>query len=326
MLNVYQNVWFYDHFHLILGMGGFLGSTMSIAETYRFEDQYIVGSHGGSGNDGSSGSSGSVMWMAVLCLYGRGLAMCLTGIGLTIVNGSMLDNAMQTMGRSSGSSGSSSRSGSGASSDASSGSSGSSSGGGGGREMMKYNSLAFQEDGEGKCEDETTQVGEKGMKEEEDKTQEDEQHVVIVGRVVDEKKEAIEWLKVGHWSLILYAVTFGFLLLCVQVTGSQMNERMKASMDQSALITGELLGFDVAWHVLFFGVLVAWHGLMTKNLLTLGIATGLVCSTCVTCAVGGWLIMGQESMSFMMVALWLGSFSSMYLLINCLKCLNEMFE
>ena len=164
------------------------------------------------------------------------------------------------------------------------------------------------------------------------------QHIVTVGKATNEKKEAMEWLKVGHWSLILYACSFGFLLMVVQVTGHQLQLQASpkstttpmATMQSKdmALITGELLGFDVAWHVLFFGMLLTWHGMMAKNLLTLGIASGLVGSTGVTCGVGGWLLTntGQQEIELFCTGLWICCGASLYLFGNCVWILKGMFD
>jgi len=359
LVNVFQNIWFYSYFHYILGLGGVLGCTMSIAESFRFEPvDHLVGKI--NNEEGESAGEKMLLLMTVVCLYGRAFSMLLTGVGLFTMNGAQLEEGMRVV-----SNGSRSERNN--------------------NQMIKYDSLARLEmtriEGEEKEEE-----GEKEEEEEEEEEEEKEkttetketketpdskeieppqcrapettkhvrnnrntrqdldqeendkqnQHIVTVGKAINEKKEAMEWLKVGHWSLILYACSFGFLLMVVQVTGHQLQALPKSTTTpmatmqskNTALITGELLGFDVAWHVLFFGMLLTWHGMMTKNLLTLGIACGLVGSTGVTCGVGGWLLTntGQKEIELFCTGLWICCGASFYLFGNCVWILKGMFS
>ena len=42
----------------------------------------------------------------------------------------------------------------------------------------------------------------------------------------------------------------------------------------------------MAWRILFFGLLLTWHGLVLECFLTLSIAAGIAGSTVLTCGVG----------------------------------------
>ena len=286
VLNVHQNLWFYDKFRGLFALGGLLGSIMAVGETTLFQLP----------------SNNYVTRVVVVCLLGRGVGMFCTGIGMSLLNKAMLKHGMEIVS---------------------------------GKSIVFYNcleSIELQEN----MEELDMDIEEKNMEteatahkeedaggEEEEEEEEEDHNIVVVGQAKDKKKEAMQYLAAGNWSLIIYAFCFGALLLTIQVVGSQMRE---VSMNNSALITGELLGFDVAWHVLFFGLLLTWHGLVAKNFLTLGIATGLVTSTFLTCCVGGWMVYGDEHLGGQVcVWLWLCCFAALYLVINCVMVLYEMF-
>ena len=321
LVGVYQNIWFYSSFRWIFALGGVLGFIMSMAEIGRFDVTF--------GTREGEKDMGGVGRLVVVCLLVRGVGMLLTAAGLATMGGKELVEGMDACrdGR---------------------------------RSRLSYNAVERgvemrehhgvsgdeSEDGSGRGEEEKKEgrerEGEKKEKEKETETETEEKEpaiimkeedsvVLVVGTVIDEKKEAMQWLAAGNWSLLNYAFSFGCLLIMVQVAGR--NIRLAAGSSTSnnvgggALITGHLLGFDVAWHVLFFGLLLTWHGLITSNLLTLGIATGLVGSTTITCLVAAWMLTagGQTEMVGMCVALWWGAASSFYLSWNCVLKLVRIF-
>lgn len=106
-----------------------------------------------------------------------------------------------------------------------------------------------------------------------------------------------------------------------------------AAAGGSSLLTGDLLGFDVAWHVLFFGLLLTWHGLMMEVFLTLSISAGIAGSTILTCAAGAaalyeWSV-GQDDaahgiLGLLCVALVVCTAASAYLLFRILQTLRKI--
>ena len=327
LVGVYQNIWFYSSFRLIFALGGVLGFIMSIAEIGRFDVTF--------GTREGEKDMGGVERLIFVCLLARGVGMLLTAAGLATMGGKELVEGMDACrdGR---------------------------------RSRLSYNAVErgveMREHHGGVSEDGITETEKEketeekihGVQAEDGKLRKagrslslpkaesmtggtaiilkvEDNVVLVVGTVIDEKKEAMQWLAAGNWSLLNYAFSFGCLLIMVQVAGRNIRLATGSStsnnVGEGALITGSLIGFDVAWHVLFFGLLLTWHGFITSNLLTLGIATGLVGSTTVTCLVAACMLTagGQAEMVGMCVALWWGAASSFYLFWNCVLKLGRIF-
>jgi len=305
LLAVFQNVWFYTKFRMIFALGGMLGCVMSLFETFRF------------GWIENKVSTDVVSQIVLGCIFFRGVGMAMTGLGMALIDGPMLQESMNIVR---------------------------------GCVEQEYESVQRVELCIAEaplCMAEETKILESQQRQsqqqphaEQDQKQEQEEqeaeeeqeenkdyrssdNIVVVGIESDGKKEATRWLSAGNFSLIIYAISFGILLITMQIKGSQIRQ---TSVDTASLITGELLGFDVAWHILFFGNLLSWHGIMSRNLLTLGISTGIVASTSVSCGVAGWMLTGSEEMASVRGCLWLCCAASMYLEVNNVIVLKRMFD